>query len=634
MRASNRLKSIRYPAAVGVLLAGLSGAPTLAADFQLDNVRLDFGALVISAPKLDVKGSALEREAFAALLAAGGEAAVSRLGRLTAAEITAPEIVFEQIIGPQKQVTRYRDVRLSDLKEGLIGRGTAAGATLSGTIPAPPAAAAPPSSAGGALGAAAGAVGGGATAITGQLLRTSFEAFDARHLARVLTEKAQPGADEPLRPIFGRFEQDGYTIDMGRAGKVSLGKSTGSGLAAKVGAEPLAEVLARLVALGDANRAATAAPRSATQPKTEEEKRLGLALLSLYDQLAYGSGDLRDLAMTITPPPASGARAETVEIKVARISYGESAPAGNGFALDGLSFAGGGAKGQIEAIAYSGFSLSPVIAQLKALLAAPDADLDNLDVRKFIPTIGTIRMTGLGVDVPQPPLRGQPAPPLRVGLGLFEFKASEQINGIPTASTLTLDNLVAPVIEGPGNPAARDLIAMGYRSIDLSGKIDLAWDSAKNELGVRAISLGGANMARLDVSGTLGNVTRDLFASDMALAQVAALGATVRSVEAKLQNFGLLEKLVENEARKANRRPEDMRREYATLASLGLSAILGPSDAAKTLTAAISRFAAQPRTLSVQATAKSATGLGLADVLTITEPTQIFDKIDLKANAE
>ena len=70
------------------------------------------------------------------------------------------------------------------------------------------------------------------------------------------------------------------------------------------------------------------------------------------------------------------------------------------------------------------------------------------------------------------------------------------------------------------------------------------------------------------------------------------------------------------------------------MASLGLSAILGPSDAAKTLTAAIARFAAQPRALTVQATAKSGSGLGLADVLTITEPTQIFDKIDLKATAE
>jgi hypothetical protein len=108
----------------------------------------------------------------------------------------------------------------------------------------------------------------------------------------------------------------------------------------------------------------------------------------------------------------------------------------------------------------------------------------------------------------------------------------------------------------------------------------------------------------------------------------------VRNVEARLQNFGLLEKIVENEARKARRKPEDLRREVSMMASLGLAAMLGPSDAAKTLTAAISRFAAKPGTLNVAVSAKSASGLGLADVIALTDPTDIFDKIDLKANAE
>jgi hypothetical protein len=50
--------------------------------------------------------------------------------------------------------------------------------------------------------------------------------------------------------------------------------------------------------------------------------------------------------------------------------------------------------------------------------------------------------------------------------------------------------------------------------------------------------------------------------------------------------------------------------------------------------AAASRFVAKPGTLTVQASAKSAAGLGLADVITMTEPTEIFDKIDLKADAQ
>ena len=174
---------------------------------------------------------------------------------------------------------------------------------------------------------------------------------------------------------------------------------------------------------------------------------------------------------------------------------------------------------------------------------------------------------------------------------------------------------------------------MGIRSLDLNARIDLAWEAARSELVIRQIALGDAGLARLEASATLGNVTKDLFSSDIALAQVAALGATARGLTAKLENFGLVEKLIADQARKAGRKPEEMRQQFAMVASLGLASILGPSDAAKTLTAAVSRFVAQPGTLILDAKAKSASGLGLADVITITDPTEILDKIDLKAEA-
>jgi hypothetical protein len=583
-----------------------------AADFQIDGLRLDLGKLVIAVPKIDVKGSTLERESFVALFnGSTGESAVSRMSKLNAAEISAPELSFEQTMGPQKQITTYRDIRFSNIRDGKIGRGEAARATLSVT------------------GAATGAM-------SGELKRTAFTDFDLKQTARVLTERAQPGATEPMLPLFGRIDQDGYTIDMGAAGKMSMGTSSMRGFAAKVGDEPLGEVLSRIVTLSDAAEKAAREP-GAKPPgfKTEDERRMGLSLLALFDTVSYGSGEARDLVMTITAPPKPGAKPETVDMKMARIAFGEDTPAKSGFAIEGLQFAAAGGKGVIDSISHSGFSLGPVIAELKALLAKPDADFDTIDFRKFIPTIGTIRVAGLSVEAPQPARRGQPAPPpIKVGLGSFEFKAGEQVNGIPTNVSLTIDNLLAPVTEGTGNPAARDLIAMGYRMLDLSARIDLAWEAARSELAIRSISLGGAGMARLDAKGTLGNVTKDLFSSDLALAQVAALGATARSLEAKLQNMGLFEKLLENEARKAKKKPEELRQQFAMMANLGLAAILGPSDAAKSLTAAVSRFVAKPGTLTVQASAKSGSGLGLADVITMTDPTEIFDKIDLKATSE
>lgn len=594
-----------FGAALAFVTLALS-QPLAAADFQLDNVRMEFGLVTLSAPKLEVKGSALEREAFRSLLdIKSGETALARIDRLSAAEIRAPELVVEVAQG-QKQITTYRDVRFSDVRDGQIARGESAGGSIAGQTPE-----------GGKL--------------SGTLLALRFEGFDIRQTARVLVDRVSAGQTEPLRPLLRRAEQDGYSIDMGAAGKMSFGRTTSRDVAAAVGPEPLGDLLSRAMALSEQSAAGGAAKDDPV--RREAEKRMGIALLGFYDRVEIGSGEIRDMVMTVVDPKAGkpGAKPDPVEIRISRIAYGQDAPEKSGFSIEGLKFAGGGARGSVDSISYVGFSYGPVVKALLEDLGRPGSGPDMGDWRRYVPTLGTMRMVGLSVDVP-PAKPG--AAPVKVALGTFEMKAGEQLNGIPTSLSLTLDKLVAPITEGAGNPAARDLIAMGIRSLDLSAKVDLAWDAARNELAIRQVSLGGDGLARLNLSGTLGNVTKDLFSNDAALAQVAALGATARGLTAKLENFGLVEKLIANEARKAGRKPEEMRQQFAMIASLGLASILGPSDAAKTLTAAVSRFVAKPGTLTLEAKAKSASGLGLADVITITDPTEILDKIDLKADAQ
>lgn len=595
------------------LSAFVLARPALAADFQIDNLRIEFGPLVVTAPQATVKGSPLEREAFLALFdASGSEGAAQRLGRLNASEITAPQLTYELTLGSDKQVTTYRDIRFSNIRDGKIGRAEAPSGTFKSV--------------------------GDSGAMNGTIAESSFEDFDLRQTVRIFTEKAEPGTSAPMTVLLGRLEQGAQVFDMGPNGKMAIGRTTARALAAKPGPTPLGEVVTQLLSEASKLDKSGTDPKAEMSPAEQEaSKRLGLSVLSLLDAVDYGSGEMRDIAMTLPVPPDAAkpnrkaVGPQTVDLKMARVAYGEDAPEKSGFAIEGLQFSGGGAKGAIESISSSGFSFGSMLKALREDLAKPDMDTQTIDWRRYVPTIGTIRMAGLSVDAPPAKPNGQP---IKVGLGTFELKAGEQLNSIPTTLALTIENLVAPITEGSGNPAARDMIAMGIRSLDLSAKLDVAWEAARNELAIRQISIGGANLARLEASGTLGNVTKDLFSSDTALAQVAALGATARSVTAKLENFGLVEKLIANEARKAGRKPEEVRQQYAMIANLGLAAILGPSDAAKALTAAVSRFAAKPGTLTVEASAKSASGLGLADVITIADPTEIFDKIDLKATAQ
>lgn len=606
----------RFATPLGAVLALWLVSTASAADFEITDMRFDLGGVVITAPKLAVKGSPLEREQFLAILSQNSsESAVTRTSRLSAAEIRAPEIVVTQQFGPQKQITVYRDLLIGDVREGRIGRIESTGGTI--------------------------AVEGGKNGpMTGNMKRILFEGFDTRHLARVLTEKAAAGADEPFRPLIDRFEQDGYDLDMGAAGKVTLGRSAGGRFAAKVGSEPLGEVLSRLVTLAEEAEKAAERKKSVGGARSDAEKaadkRMGLTMLSLAETLDYGHGEARDMVMTVRTPATQYEPAVAVDMRIGRLSYGSDAPGGSGFGLEGFSFSGGGAKGSFERIAYSGFSLTPVIQGLRALLSQPDLSPDDIDFRTLIPTLGTMRASGIAIETPETPARRRaPASPgMKIGLGNFEIAAGQQINGIPTTLSLTIDRLSVPVVESSQNPAAADLIAMGYRALDLSGKLDLAWNEARNEIALRTLSLRGAGMALFEGSATVGNVTRDLFSSDTALAQVAALGATARNVTATLRNLGVFEKLIENEARKSGAKPDDVRRQYVLMATLGLSSILGPSEAGKALTAAIARFVAQPGTLKIEATAKSPSGIGLADVITLSDPVEILDKIDLKANAE
>ena len=583
-----------------------------AADFQLDNVKIDLGKLVINAPKIAIKGSTLEKDAFLALFtgASTSEPAAARAARLNAAEISAPELSLVQTVGDQKQTTVYRDIRLTDIREGKIGHGESANGSIT------------------ADGSATGPM-------KGELKRTAFDAFDLRQIARVLTEKAAAGSNEAMLPIIGNFEQDGYNLDMGKAGKMSLGRTTARGFAAKVGPEPLLDVFSRLAKASEEVESKQADKKSVdadkSPAKTEAERQLGLSVLALFDMFEYGSGEARDLVMNISPPPKSGAKTDAVDMRITRMAFGENTPAKSGFAVEGLQFRSGEAKGSIDSIAYSGFKFGSVISELRAALNEPDKPIEEVDFRRFIPTVGTVRLAGISIDAPAI-ITGKE--PVKVSLGTFEIKAGEQLNGIPTSLALTIDKLVTPVSEATGNPAAKDMIAMGIRSLDLSAKLDLAWEAAKNEIAIRTLSFGSAGLAQIEASGTLGNVTKDLFASDLALAQVAALGATARNLQIKVQNFGLVEKLIENEARKSKRKADEVRQQFTMVASLGLAAILGPSDGAKAVAGAASRFVAKPGTLTVSASAKSTTGLGLADVITMTEPTEIFDKIDLKADAQ
>ncbi|MGL5361697.1 MAG: hypothetical protein ACRDBH_02370, partial [Bosea sp. (in: a-proteobacteria)] len=379
-----------------------------AADHVLDNVNFDMGIFVLKAPKIEVKNTPLDRSALMALFDANSsESAVARLSKFNAAQILIPEMVLIQKIGPQEQNSTYRDVTLNGIVAGRIADGIVASSTSSTEDPL--------------LGK-----------IEGKLGPMKITGVDITHLARIMTEKAPAGDKPPMKALYGSYEVESYEMRLGSLGSMTMGKMSGRDFAARQGAEPWSPLFARLTEAAKNSKADASKAKKKDEPFSESDRVMLLAIMSLMDDISFGSGEAHDLKMALSMPPVGGKPAEKLDFGIKTMIMKMDGPTSE-FRLDGLTTKAAGADIKVASYGFSGFSLSPMFKAFGEILAKPGADFDSIDPKTLIPTLGTMRVAGLEADVPQEAKRGRPAPPnIKFGVNLFELGASKQVNGIPT----------------------------------------------------------------------------------------------------------------------------------------------------------------------------------------------------------
>ena len=141
-------------------------------------------------------------------------------------------------------------------------------------------------------------------------------------------------------------------------------------------------------------------------------------------------------------------------------------------------------------------------------------------------------------------------------------------------------------------------------------------------------------MGNVALTGVIGNVGKDAFNADTALATVALLGAKAKALDLTVENKGLFERYMAKAAKEQKTTPESLRRTYAAAAAFVVPAMIGSSEQAQTLGQAISRFIAKPGKLTVSATPKDPSGLGIAEAALLQDPKAILDKLNISAKAE
>jgi hypothetical protein len=112
------------------------------------------------------------------------------------------------------------------------------------------------------------------------------------------------------------------------------------------------------------------------------------------------------------------------------------------------------------------------------------------------------------------------------------------------------------------------------------------------------------------------------------------LGASLREFSASVENRGIAERLIEQDAIKTKRTADQVRASYASAAAASLQIYLGMSQNAKTLTRAVVSFMGHPGTLTVTAKSKNPDGVTFADTAIGDGPSAILDMFDLEADAK
>lgn len=575
----------------GLVSAALAQTP---ATITLENVALSAGPLRYNAPRILFEGASLGQAELAALFDKNApEAFAPRLARLSAKRITIPELVANQEFAGQKQETRYRNIVATDVVNGRIATLASESATVSGTTP---------------QGDSKGSVG-----------RMTVTAFDLAEMARVFAGTGGAEPPKEMRQIYGRYTLDGMTLTQAGEVEMRFGQIRGDGFSARPAKKPFTELMGEFPIPGAADK----------QTPAEQLKPL-LGMAEIFDAVSFGTAEVMDTTIQVL-------KNEKAEVKIARIAFqGEGPGRSAETRLEGLTV--GVPKGghfKLASLVFSGYSFASTIAELKTL---PGKDLDNLGadtIRRMIPTLGTFRLGGLDLDFTPPPDDPTDKPqPVRLTIKGSEITADKPLNGVPTQLRIAIDSLALAIDDKAEAEGLKQLASMGYKTLDLSLSLVSAWNEATSEIEVRQLALRGVDMGAATLRGTVGNVTRDAFDADTAVAVVALIGATYKNLDLTIENGGLFQRLVAAEARKKGKSPDAIRVELGAAAAIAIPAMLGNSPKAKALGQTVARFAAKPGRLRLSVKTKEPDGLGIADLATLQEPAQILEQLEITSTAE
>lgn len=559
--------------------------------FSLDNVAFTFGITTYEAKRIEFSGVSTPRAEIEALFAsASTEPMENRLKRINAKQITIPEARVKQTLGKETQTTTYRNTVLSDVSQGRIASAVIEAMAMESS---------------GAK---------NKVVITGG--RTTMDEVDLPAMARLYEAKAD-GPSTPMAKIYGSFSlenlqfvdgQEGITFKVARiGGRDFLGRPT---------KDSWTGTFALMTEMSDR-----------TDLSSENQARLLPAIADMMDAFQIGFMEASGFEMVSKAKDSAG------QARIARIAYtgGTDAQSAD-MRWEGFEFSDKDNRMKLDSLSLTGFSMRQTLDGLRNLQGKSFDDLDAAAARSLVPTLGTLRLSGFSIDGTTED-EGKKVK-VQAALKGFELTADKPVNAIPTNLRIGLQNLSMALPTKSTDEGIKELVALGYKNIDLSLMAAASWNEAAKEITLSEVSAQGQDMGSIVIEGLIGNAGKDLFDADTAIATVALAGTKAKALDIVVDNKGLFERYMAKAAKEQKTTPEALRRTYGAAAAFVVPAMIGDSEQAQVLSQAIARFIAKPGKLTVNATPKDPSGFGIADAVVMSEPKDVLNKLNISAKAE
>lgn len=548
-----------------------------------ENVTIETDLATYKIKRVDLSGASLSPAELARILAPNSTTPIAeRLGELSAAAIMIPELFAETKLGPMTQKILYRDIALSGVAQGKAAAATAAGASFSVSDPQ--------------RGDTEGAYG-----------RISAKAIDLVLAARIMSETRED-ADQRKLPLYDDFAVDGFRLANLKTGvKLDIGAVAGRGVKGRpLSRPPLATATQK-------NRASSA----------QENHNEFVKILDSFaiDEMTASNVKL-DFRQDEEPVSLVMSRATLSQFDGPRIGAIESKESTLKTTTTQIGLA---------TLALRGIDLVDFLDILADAAATRANTAPGAKINDFLPSFEQMVLTKLDVGFFNPEAgQGKKSVADAFSLERLEIDAPDQKAGSPIPIDASLDHLTSR----PGDFSTAPfeyLTAMGYSRLDLSSRLGLVWTGASHELAIKAFSLEGADMGRLEISGLVGNVTDEITSANDEVAMAAAQNVILKKFELLFQNSGLIDKALTLQAKNQQKTAAETKQADAMAATILLPALFGNKPPAKAIGAALAKFVADPKSFHLIAAAPK--GLGVADLEVAKTPGALFDKIDIEVSA-